>query len=311
MKTITKITQIFFLLAISNFSFSQIGIKATNTAPHPSAMLDVESTTKGMLVPRMTTGQRTLISNLTPGLLVYDTDINSFFFYNGTAWQNLSAGGGGGNSQWNINGNNIYNTNVGNVGIGTVSATAPLSFGNSLGNKINFYGNANIAHYGVGLQGSLLQFYNQENTADIAFGIGNSGVFTENMRIKGDGNVNITGTINNEALSTPTLINGWVNSAIVGDAPARFFKDKAGIVHLSGRINTTNLILGGVIFTLPVGYRPTSLGSEFFSTVMNTGPNVGVLRIWPQGDVELQFAPGLINGSQLLISLSGISFRAN
>jgi hypothetical protein len=47
-------------------------------------MLDVSSTSKGMLVPRMTSLQRTAISSPATGLLVYDTTLGNF--YSGSAW---------------------------------------------------------------------------------------------------------------------------------------------------------------------------------------------------------------------------------
>ena len=57
-----------------------------NTTPAASAALDVSSTTKGMLVPRMTTVLRNAIASPATGLMVYDITLNSFYFYNGTAW---------------------------------------------------------------------------------------------------------------------------------------------------------------------------------------------------------------------------------
>lgn len=66
---------------------AQVVISPNNPAnPHASAMLDVQSTDKGMLVPRMTTAQRTAIANPAKGLLVFDTNTNTFWFYNGSAW---------------------------------------------------------------------------------------------------------------------------------------------------------------------------------------------------------------------------------
>ncbi|MBU0763349.1 MAG: tail fiber domain-containing protein [Bacteroidetes bacterium] len=73
---------------------------------HPSAMLDVKATDKGMLVPRMSTAQRTLISNPAGSLLVYDTDEESFFYYTGAAWTNLSAGNP--DSLWNQNQDKVF-----------------------------------------------------------------------------------------------------------------------------------------------------------------------------------------------------------
>jgi hypothetical protein len=57
---------------------AQVAISADGSNPHPSAILEVKSTNKGMLIPRMTTSQRMGINNPAVGLLVYDTDTQSF-----------------------------------------------------------------------------------------------------------------------------------------------------------------------------------------------------------------------------------------
>jgi len=56
----------------------------------------VEATNKGVLVPRLTTAQRTAIVNPAEALLVYDTDADCFYYFvTATGWQNLCAGGTG------------------------------------------------------------------------------------------------------------------------------------------------------------------------------------------------------------------------
>jgi hypothetical protein len=62
----------------------QVGI--ANPSPDPSAILDVASTTLGVLFPRMTTTQKNAIAAPAEGLLVYDLTLHSYFFWNGTAW---------------------------------------------------------------------------------------------------------------------------------------------------------------------------------------------------------------------------------
>ena len=84
---------LFLLSLISNDALAQ-SVAVTDDdgySPDPTAMLDVKSTDKGMLVPRMTTSERLLIGGGTPavGLLVYDTDFNNFFYYNGITWLSL------------------------------------------------------------------------------------------------------------------------------------------------------------------------------------------------------------------------------
>jgi hypothetical protein len=64
------------------------GITSVNT----SAILQVDSTTKGFLPPRMTTAQRDLIGTPATGLTVYNTTLNTNDFYNGTAWVSQAAG---------------------------------------------------------------------------------------------------------------------------------------------------------------------------------------------------------------------------
>ncbi len=74
----------------SQLIFSQsVGI-GTNS-PDTSALLEVNSTEKGVLVPRMTTAQRGMISNPVVGLLVFDTDTESFWFKETAGWVNLVA----------------------------------------------------------------------------------------------------------------------------------------------------------------------------------------------------------------------------
>ncbi|MBN2173314.1 MAG: hypothetical protein JW731_04235 [Bacteroidales bacterium] len=100
-----------------------VAVNEDQSAPHPSAMLDVKSTLKGMLVPRMTTSQRTAISSPAEGLLVFDVTTGTFWFYE-SGWQEL----GGGSSHWNQNGNDIY-YNSGNVGIGDQTPQSAFTVG--------------------------------------------------------------------------------------------------------------------------------------------------------------------------------------
>ncbi|HMP92927.1 MAG TPA: hypothetical protein PKD90_08660 [Phnomibacter sp.] len=67
-----------------------IGINQANAAPHPSALLDVSSTTQGFLPPRMSTQERINIKNPADGLLVFDTQTSTLWCYSGT-WQELPA----------------------------------------------------------------------------------------------------------------------------------------------------------------------------------------------------------------------------
>src|SRR5690349_10326948 len=76
---------LFLLAHLQETCFSQnVGIGTS--APNASAQLDITSTTKGMLVPRVNTTQRISIASPATGLLVFDTDSSSFAYYKGSAW---------------------------------------------------------------------------------------------------------------------------------------------------------------------------------------------------------------------------------
>lgn len=67
------------------YSRAQVGIGTTT--PNTSAILDVSSTSKGFLPPRMTSTQRTAIASPTAGLMVYQTDGTvGLYYYNGSVW---------------------------------------------------------------------------------------------------------------------------------------------------------------------------------------------------------------------------------
>ncbi|MFZ4549954.1 MAG: hypothetical protein ACOYN4_21070 [Bacteroidales bacterium] len=86
----TSYLVLLMILFASNIFAQSVGINSTGDAPNPSAILDVSSTTKGFLPPRMTTVQRNAITNPTEGLVIYNTDEKSLNLYVG-AWVSMNA----------------------------------------------------------------------------------------------------------------------------------------------------------------------------------------------------------------------------
>ena len=79
----------FFTILTATAQNNNVGI-GTNT-PDASAILELQSTDKGVLVPRMLESQRLVITTPATGLLVYQTDGTSgFYFYDGAAWVSLN-----------------------------------------------------------------------------------------------------------------------------------------------------------------------------------------------------------------------------
>lgn len=106
-----------FLSALFFFcksGFSQgVSVSETNSPPDPSAMLDVESTTKGFLPPRLTSAQRIAMQYPASGLVVFDTDFNALFVNTGEGWMQVDAG-----EKWLKDEDNNLTYNLGKVGIG-------------------------------------------------------------------------------------------------------------------------------------------------------------------------------------------------
>jgi hypothetical protein len=90
MYTSRKSILIGLLLLVSvTFTHAQVGVGTVT--PHASAQLDVSSTTKGLLPPRMTTAQRNAISNPATGLIIFNTTSNALNIYFSGAWFQLNS----------------------------------------------------------------------------------------------------------------------------------------------------------------------------------------------------------------------------
>ncbi len=83
---------IFFLIFLTTAVKAQVGIGTTS--PNASSILEVKSTGAGVLIPRMTTVQRTAIGTPAQSLLVYDTDVEMYYYYSSanTAWAAINVG---------------------------------------------------------------------------------------------------------------------------------------------------------------------------------------------------------------------------
>lgn len=246
-----------FLFAL-NSTHAQVAINTTGNNANNSAMLDVESTTKGMLIPRMTTAQRTAISSPASGLLVYDNTTSSFWFYNGSAWSELTTGT---NAGWKLTGNSGTDTSLNFIGTtdvhdlkirvnnsraGTVGVTGNVFLGVGSGDQATGPNNVGIGSYTLsnnttgyrntaigraalynsnGLQNSAVGFnalYSNTN------GRGNTAVGDVALQLNttGDGNT---------ALGQASLFNnstGYSNIAI-------------GIAALSANTTNSNLVAVG------------------------------------------------------------------
>jgi hypothetical protein len=112
-----NIIALFCVMYCCYSALSQTGSIGIGTiSPNNSAALEIASSTKGVLIPRMNTTQRNAIPSPATGLMVYDNTTNSFWFKSTTDWVELSDTA---NNVWRKNGTNAYVNVPDNVGIGT------------------------------------------------------------------------------------------------------------------------------------------------------------------------------------------------
>jgi trimeric autotransporter adhesin len=200
MKANTSRIFLFLLLSFQIQTFAQMGINSTGTPPATNAMLDISSTTKGLLIPRMTTAQRSVLSHA-QGLTVFDITTNSYWYSNGSAWVNMATISSA--SPWLTTGNDIYNSNTGNVGIGTSNPSDKLSIISALpGYGITHsFGPVTMGTFISNLYGQFgtktnhpLQFFTNNGNAQMTLlPVGNVGIGTTNPTYKLDivANVNV------------------------------------------------------------------------------------------------------------------------
>jgi hypothetical protein len=160
---------------------------------------------------------------------------------------------------WSVSGNNISNSNSGNVGIGTptplnkltVSGSAnltgnlgigesnpgfPLTFATpAVGDKISLFGNSGN-HYGFGVQSKLLQIHSAAATDNIAFGHGSSAAFTERATIINSGTegMNLKGRLH--------LLNGSSPIDVAQAGGVWLYKaDNSNLLSFMGTQNNQNV----------------------------------------------------------------------
>ncbi|WP_442794640.1 hypothetical protein [Pelobium manganitolerans] len=83
---------LFLVVAYALSAHAQGSVGIGTATPNASAALDVVSTSKGMLVPRLTVAQRNAIASPANGLLIYNSDASKFNYWDGAKWAEVGEG---------------------------------------------------------------------------------------------------------------------------------------------------------------------------------------------------------------------------
>ncbi len=155
------VSLIFFCL-VSSVSFSQVGI-GTNS-PAPNSILQLSSTSKGFLPPKMNTTQRATLAailgglsvNTTRGMMVIDSSSGRPYYWSGSSWQDFSAFSGTAPINVNLSTNTIA-LNPG-TNAGELMSWNGSSWVNISGSTYVKYGASNmqpflVLNYCIALQG--------------------------------------------------------------------------------------------------------------------------------------------------------------
>ncbi|HEX6169507.1 MAG TPA: hypothetical protein VFZ33_07425 [Chitinophagaceae bacterium] len=299
---------LFIVLVSLNVSAQNIAVNTDGSQPDNSAILDIKSNSKGLLTPRMTTLQRTSIAGPAIGLTVFDLDTYSYWMYRGDingGWTELLNSL---DKHWNRSGTTVFNTNPGNIGIGTNSPTEKLTI-NATDPAINFL-NAGTGKGLLQVSGNSMRLgtYNTNVNGSLYF----TTMGIDRMAITPDGNFGIgilspvgkfqiTGGVEASPTTHGFLMLGTVGSTNLvfdnneilarnnGNSSHLYMQNSGGNVYIGDATNFNSAhrlgVDGNTVITgaLRVGTTPTPSGYRLAvdGKVICTELMVRLVSNWP------------------------------
>lgn len=267
------------LLLCPVFSFGQVGIGTTT--PHSKSILDLSSTSKGLLIPRMTYAQR-LAMSLTAadhGMMVFQTDVPSsppynpvgLYTFDGTSWCNpvLNASTVGSTMRWDgakwSAVTNLFNQGS-SIGIGTTAPKSQLHLHSSAAPvarlQITNSSSGALTKDGliIGMNSNKEAFINQQESRSLFFAVDT----IERVRIDSIGNVGI-----NKINPTAKLdVNGTVKLGANG-----LSVDYSGNVGINRSAPAAKLDVNG---TVQLGTNGLTIDSDGNVGINETDPSVAL-----------------------------------
>jgi hypothetical protein len=266
MKTINLF--IIVLLAFSGSMNAQLGL-GTNT-PDPSSVLDLVSTNKGLISPRMTNTERDSIHNPATGLLIYNTTNSRFNYYN-AGWKDFST-----------DYNTVYQSEI----ISTSSTTDVLMPGMILSPKAGKY-LVNFSCQYINNSSSVSEFSavnTQQCLADLISVYNDLSSYTTTSNH--NNNLNFGGTLSEPEIITPgkyslndaILVNGFLTLDAGGVDNSVFIIKANGAINIAA--STEIRLIGGAkaenVFWVAEGAVNVGANSIMVGTLLSHGYAVAV-----------------------------------
>jgi hypothetical protein len=250
--------------------------------PDQSAVLDISSTNKGLLMPRLSLQQRDGIQNPAKGLMIYQTDLLSgFYFYDGEKWQpltdNAAKSVAGVDGDWTLDGNVATGTSV----LGTTNGQ-PLRIvvSGAQAGKIDF--DFNLRNTFLGYQSGLLV-----DITPSTGGIRNVGIGYQSMR----GNVtSITGD-DNVGLGVSTLTRLTTGAGNLGVGTFALQNVTQGSSNIGIGTNTANNTSTGS-FNTAIGAGALRKTNNLAGSNTGIGYNAGFNNVAGSANVFLGYQAG-------------------
>ncbi len=281
------------IFVITGYSQNAVGI-GTNT-PAASSLLELNSSSKGLLVPRMSAAQRAGIASPAAALLVFDNDSGSFSYYNGSSWiflkgisnlaNNWSTIGNAGTSSSNFIGttdNNALRIRINNRPSGKIDA-ASKSIG--LGDSA-LYNNTGFSDIAIG-PGALLKNTDRNNLV----AIGDSALY-----YNGTGATLSYHAIRNTAIGSKALYSNTTGGDNVALGTVALYSNSSGNLNTALGSNT--------LYSNTVGYSNTAVGSNtlYSNTSGNSNTATGASALISNTTGYMNTAAG---ASSLAINTTG------
>ncbi len=211
-KLLNIILLAFFFTSITNAQTVGVAINDDGSDADDSAILDVKSTTQGILIPRMTETQRDNISSPAVGLLVFQTDGTAgFYYHDGTEWMSIAG----------------TSTTLSAPGLSTTSVSSITTTGATTGGNISSDGGASVTARGVCYSTSANPTTSDNTTSD------------------GSGTGSFSSTLSNLTSGTTYYVRAYATNSV-----GTSYGSQVNFTTSSPSYSVGDLVEGGIVFYL-------------------------------------------------------------